>query len=175
MFGGVHLDRGRGTLDWGRAVQSLPAQQAREGGKEEVPQGQEVEKQAKGASSRGMFIHSRFNLIKKLIKLLNCLKLKIVSVIFENYRGRNDFGIFWDKWIHWKASIFSFFFPTFHPKLYLFFSESYLYKGDWFVTVFRNQLTDHLRLMRFHLKKYKKNLNHSYGWEWQFNIRKKTP
>jgi len=52
---------------------------------------------AKVASCRGIFIQSRFNLIKKLIKLLNCLKLKIVAVIFENYRGRNNVGIFWDK------------------------------------------------------------------------------
>ena len=32
--------------------------------------------------------------IKKTIKLLNCLKLKIV---FEKYQGRNNFGVFWDK------------------------------------------------------------------------------
>ena len=57
-MGGVHLDRVGGTLDRGRAVRGLPAQQARDRGKEEVPRGQEVEKQAKGTSSRGMFIQS---------------------------------------------------------------------------------------------------------------------
>ena len=81
-------------MDRGRAVRGLPAQQARDRGKEEVPRGQEVGQQAKGASCRGIFFQSRFNLIKKLIKLLNCLKLKIVAVIFENYQGRNNFGIF---------------------------------------------------------------------------------
>ena len=40
--------------------------------------------------------YSRFHLIKKLIELLNLLKIKIVSFIFENYMERNDFLIFCD-------------------------------------------------------------------------------
>ena len=84
-------------MDRGLGVRGASAQQARDRGKEEVPRGQEVGQQAKGASCRGIFIQSRFNFIKKLIKLFNCIKLKIISVILENYLGRNNFGIFWDK------------------------------------------------------------------------------
>jgi len=54
-LGRVHLDLVGGTLDRGRAVRGVPAQQARDRGKGEVPRGQEVGKQAKGASCRRYF------------------------------------------------------------------------------------------------------------------------